>query len=41
MLQSIISKHNLDEEWVVLILHALDIGISAEEIHNFLSNPRP
>jgi hypothetical protein len=41
MIQSKISKHNLDEEWVVLILHALEIGITTEQIRNFLSNPRP
>jgi DNA-binding transcriptional MerR regulator len=41
MLQSTISKYKLDEEWVELILHALEIGITAEEIHNFLSDHRP
>lgn len=41
MLQSTISKYDLDEEWVELILRALEAGITVEEIQNFLSNPRP
>ncbi|QHS24224.1 DNA-binding anti-repressor SinI [Virgibacillus sp. MSP4-1] len=31
----------LDPEWVELILEALEIGITEEEIKKFLTNPVP
>ncbi|MBM7602631.1 DNA-binding transcriptional MerR regulator [Metabacillus crassostreae] len=39
MLSSIVSANNLDKEWVDLILIALELGISSEEIQDFLNNP--
>ncbi|MBM7602742.1 DNA-binding transcriptional MerR regulator [Metabacillus crassostreae] len=38
MLSSLVSANNLDKEWVDLILIALELGISAEEIKDFLNN---
>ncbi|SET73536.1 antagonist of SinR [Salinibacillus kushneri] len=32
---------NLDPEWVELIMEALELGISEEEIKKFLANPTP
>ncbi|MBO9128492.1 anti-repressor SinI family protein [Bacillus sp. 165] len=29
---------SLDQEWIDLILHALDIGMSLEEIRQFLAS---
>ncbi|MGM7722992.1 anti-repressor SinI family protein [Metabacillus sp. Hm71] len=31
---------SLDEEWVELILQALEIGITADQIQNFFHNPQ-
>jgi DNA-binding transcriptional MerR regulator len=35
---TIASEKELDKEWVELIKQALEIGISVEEIRNFLNN---
>ena len=32
------SDRELDKEWVELIMEALDLGISVEEIQHFLKN---
>ncbi|WP_226667728.1 anti-repressor SinI family protein [Metabacillus litoralis] len=31
----------LDQEWVELILEALEVGISVDEIQDFFKNKRP
>ncbi|QNF27396.1 MULTISPECIES: anti-repressor SinI family protein [Metabacillus] len=42
MLSSLIIEKGLDKEWVELILSALEIGISVEEIKAFINqSPRP
>ncbi|MED4018228.1 anti-repressor SinI family protein [Sutcliffiella cohnii] len=33
---SVDSSQKLDSEWVTLILEARDLGLTIEEIHNFL-----
>ncbi|MFK2825964.1 anti-repressor SinI family protein [Bacillus sp. B190/17] len=37
MFSSLIDKNGLDKEWVELILHARDLGITVDEIREFLS----
>ncbi|WP_082028244.1 anti-repressor SinI family protein [Bacillus badius] len=37
MFNSLISQNELDKEWVELILHARDLGISIDEIREFLN----
>ncbi|MDG4656440.1 anti-repressor SinI family protein [Ectobacillus antri] len=32
-------ENNLDQEWLDLIIEAIDMGISAEEVRKFLRNP--
>lgn len=32
------AKHELDKEWLGLILEALNLGISIDEIRNFLKS---
>jgi hypothetical protein len=36
---NIVKQRDLDNEWVELILIALEMGISFEEIKDFLNNP--
>ncbi|UOY94376.1 anti-repressor SinI family protein [Ectobacillus sp. JY-23] len=31
-------ENNLDQEWLDLMIEAIDMGISAEEVRKFLSN---
>ncbi|MFC4023869.1 anti-repressor SinI family protein [Oceanobacillus longus] len=38
MVEKIIEKVAVDEEWVVLIKHAKKIGISMDEIRQFLND---
>lgn len=39
MLTSVANEEELDKEWINLIVQAINLGISVEEIRNFLSNP--
>lgn len=36
-MDKLVSNKDLDKEWIELILQALEIGLSIEEIRNFIN----
>ncbi len=37
---AVINKEELDQEWVDLILYAMEVGMSLEEIQNFFKEAK-